>query len=77
MQSLHVGLHKELVLEMLVVVLDVDCFHLNLVHHDVGYLLDCFPDVKDYEILREVFLLLVEDRIVQDVVHEIVYKLGG
>ena len=49
---------------MLEILLDVNLFHFDFVHHDVCDLLDCLSDILNRKVLAEIFLLLIENCVV-------------
>ena len=57
-------------------VLQINSLHFNFVKHNVRELLDCLSDVKYRGVLREVLLLLIENRVIQDVMNKEVNELG-
>jgi hypothetical protein len=62
---------------MLEVVLQINSLHFYFIKHDVRQLFDCLSDVKHRGVLGEVLLLLVKDRVVQNVMDEEINELCG
>ena len=62
---------------MLIVVLQINGLHFNFVEHNVRELFDSLSNVKYGGVFGEVLLLLVEDCVVQNVMHKEVNELGG
>lgn len=76
LQSLHVGLYFELVfIDADIVLCDLDVLHLNFILEHVQDLADGRIDAKHSHYLGKVFLILVQDRKVQDIMDKEVYKL--
>ena len=81
LQALDVSFHKIVFLlahfKVLIVLLNLDCFHINFVLLDVDYFLDCLLNVEYHMVFDEIFLLFVKDCIVKNIVNEEIDKLGG
>ena len=80
LQPLDVRFNKEVLkptnFEVFEMFHNLDCFHVNFILLYVHYFLDCLSDIKDHLIFCEIFLILVEDGIVKNIVDEEVDELG-